>query len=345
MRPAPAAWLAAALAAPGTAAAADVSHQLFLGASFVIGFGDGVHPGVGLQVSEELLVGYDPGVVAGAWLEGRWVSKRGLSLDVGARAGLAIAETYSCGGLWRPVAGFSVDPAAHFGRGGPALRLGATFSGLSALTGGFSVNTRGDGWAQPSVHVGARGFLPAMCIVGRPLWDGEGRVMAAAAGPTAAAARVWLDRGREEHEAVGAFVRLAAELRALGAPPALIAAAKRAATEEIGHALASYALAAALGDHPVTFGPLRLPTRGIDDRGAAIARLAVEGLLDGVVGEGTAAARSEDGAGRGTPRERAIEEKIAIEERTHAAIGDRTIGWALREAPRQVRAALAAIAA
>lgn len=341
----PAGLLALALAAPEEAHAVDLANQVFLGASLVVDFGDGVHPGFALQLSDEVIAGYDPGVVSGAFLEGRWVAKRGASLDVGARFGFGVGERFGCGGSWAPIGAVTLDAAARLRRGGPGLRLGATGAGGYVGAASVSAFTRGDGWMDPSVTLGVRGFLPAMCVIGRPLRHGEGRVTVEATGPTAPDARRWLARGRDEHEAAGAFARLAAELRALGAPGRLIADAERAAGEEIGHAVASYALAAALGRGRVVAGPLRIPARALGRRDDAIARLAAEGLVDGVVNEGAMADAAEAAAHRGTPRERAIEEKIAVEERGHAAIGDRTIGWALREAPTATRRALRAVAA
>lgn len=340
------AWMTAALGAPGAAQAAEVNPQLFLGASLVIGFGDGVHPGVAVQTSNEWLIGDTAGLTAGPWVEARWVATRGFSVDVGTRIGAMLGDRSDCR-EWRPVGGFGLDTAAHFGRGGPAFRLGATGAGATIAAGGFSVLTDGDGWRDPSAHVGVRVPLVPQCfyVIGRPLRDGPGRAVATAFGPSGAPAQAWLARGREEHEAVGTFVRLAAELRALGAPAPLIAAAERAAAEEVGHALVSYALAAARGGGPVGVRPLTVPGRAIGSRTDAIARLAVEALLDGVVGEGHAADRSEAAAGAGAARERAAEEKIAVEERTHAAIGDATIAWALREAPAASRTALAAVEA
>lgn len=329
------AWLTAALGAPGAAGAAEIDPQVFLGASFVLGFGDGLHPGAAIQASNEWMVGAPQGITAGPWIEVRWLARRGFAFEAGTRLGAMVADRSDCD-EWRPVGGFGLDVGAHFGRGGPALRLGGTASGLTALAGGASALTDGHGWREPSVHVGARAPLLPQCwyVIGRPLRVGDDRLAACADG----APDPWLDRAREEHEAVAAFVRLAAELRALSAPPALVAAAERAAREEVGHALASYALAAARTGQPIIVRPLAIPARRLDRRDA-LGRLAIEALLDGVVGEGAAADRSEAAAG-GPARERAIEATIAVEERTHAAIGDRTLGWALREEPTTVRAAL-----
>ncbi len=77
-------------------------------------------------------------------------------------------------------------------------------------------------------------------------------------------AHVWASIGVNEHASIASFHRAAIELCALGAPAELIAAATRAAGDEVRHARAAFTLAshfvgARLGPAPL---PLPAPPRG-----------------------------------------------------------------------------------
>jgi len=96
----------------------------------------------------------------------------------------------------------------------------------------------------------------------------------------------WLAAARMEHASVAAFSATALRLLALGAPPALVADAHRAALDEIAHAELAFALASAYAGAPLSpagfaaampLGPMTL------------AELAIETYVDGCVGEAVAA--------------------------------------------------------
>lgn len=115
----------------------------------------------------------------------------------------------------------------------------------------------------------------------------------------------------EEHASIPAFAQLSLDLVALGAPPALIARAHRAALEEIEHARLCFSLASAYAGRPIGPGPL-----GSTDP----ARVLRESVRDGLIGEGLAAERARREV-FADPTVAAVFAKIAREETEHAALG------------------------
>jgi hypothetical protein len=170
------------------------------------------------------------------------------------------------------------------------------------------------------------GFVP-MIQEGRPLRDGgPARRCAAriAGGTPSAEADRWLDSGRDELEAVSAFLQLARELLAAGAPEALVARCLAAADDEAVHAALCFGRAAEISGGRVVARPLRPVRRGR----VSPARLAAESFWDGVVNEGRAAAQAADRALAATcPRDAAIHERIARDEAGHAALGAAIHAW------------------
>jgi hypothetical protein len=197
--------------------------------------------------------------------------------------------------------------------------------------------------ADPTISLGlAVPLLSASyAIDGRPLRDGDAGVRARA---DASGARV--EEGLDEHASVGAFLQLAAELRRLGAPRPLVGRALRAAVEEAEHAALCLGLAARELDRPVSVGALEVPVRAVTGRAQALERLAVESLMDGIVGEGEAAARAareaSDTRDEATARAKAA---IARDEAAHAALAGDVAAWCAREGGPRVRRALQAAAA
>ncbi|MCB9677340.1 MAG: ferritin-like domain-containing protein [Alphaproteobacteria bacterium] len=132
--------------------------------------------------------------------------------------------------------------------------------------------------------------------------------------------RGWAWDARMEHQAVAAFLELADHLGQHGAPADLVAACQSAADEEAGHATDSAALAG------IALGPLPESRRALPSR----RRMAWESFRHGVLGEGRAVAVARNRLrGPLTPPERALLERIAREERSHAHLSARVVAWAL----------------
>lgn len=154
----------------------------------------------------------------------------------------------------------------------------------------------------------------------------------------------WRENGRTEHASVAAFARLTLDLMALGAPPALVAAANRDALDEIRHAELCFSLARALDGGSEGPGPFPEAQRARTlppSRGRALAKLAVDSLVDGALHEGVSARiiaqlakRCEDAATR------ALLEELAADEGRHAAHGWDVVVWCVAEGGQPVVQAL-----
>lgn len=200
---------------------------------------------------------------------------------------------------------------------------------------------------------------------GRPAEDEAGRVVVAPVRPGRAWAEPlapssrglrreerarlterWLADAGAEHASIASFALLALELLALGAPPDLVSAASRAAVDEARHARLCFGLAAAYGGEPrepAELPPLRAPR-------ASFERVAVSSLVEGVYGEGLAAAllRARSRSAR-EPAVRRTLTTLARDEARHAKLAwdvlafciDRrpTCADAVAEAWRRARAA------
>jgi len=135
-----------------------------------------------------------------------------------------------------------------------------------------------------------------------------------------------------------AIERTAAELRALGAPDALVQWCLDAVEDERRHAAACLAVAERLDGRAVTLGAVDPGSpRDLD-----LAQLAVKTLLEGAMPETVAAAEAWLAAERCMdPEIRAVLETIAAEEQDHAELGWAIIGWARAMGGREVDEALA----
>jgi hypothetical protein len=155
-------------------------------------------------------------------------------------------------------------------------------------------------------------------------------------------ATLWLRDARAEHASIPAFEHLAMDLLVAGAPEPLVAAARRAALEEAGHAAICFAIASAYAGRELRassapFAPAWRPST--EPRRTQLRRLAVESLLDGCIGEASAA----EGARRGAchaldPAIRRALERIAREEAGHAQLARAIVDWTLGEDPTIARA-------
>ncbi|MCB9683746.1 MAG: hypothetical protein H6735_01735 [Alphaproteobacteria bacterium] len=181
-------------------------------------------------------------------------------------------------------------------------------------------------------------FPSSQCVIGRPARDEDGDRVAARAevlGPTGLAA-LWARDAADEGEAIAAFLALAAELAAAGAPRALVDGALRAARDEVLHS----AMAAVQAARHGSIGEITLPTPPA--RAPDLARLAVESYVDGVIGEGAAAAEAAEAARRTGDAHHA---RIAVDEARHAALGAAVVDWALEAGGERVHHALSAVLA
>lgn len=162
--------------------------------------------------------------------------------------------------------------------------------------------------------------------------------------PPAGLAQQWRENGKTEHASVAAFAGLTLDLIALGAPPSLIAAANQDALDEIRHAEICFSLARALDGECESPGPFPEAQRAKTlprSRTLALAKLAVDSLVDGALNEGVSAriiaslARRCEVSG---VRERLKE--IAADEGRHAAHGWTVVKWCLEQGGRPVADAL-----
>lgn len=153
--------------------------------------------------------------------------------------------------------------------------------------------------------------------------------------PCDALAMQWRENGRTEHASVAAFARLTLDLIALGAPPALVAAASRDALDEIRHAELCFSLARALDGRSESPGPFPAAQHAgglAESRTLALAQLAVSSLVDGALHEGISArviARLVKRCDQ--PAICLLLRELAADEGRHAAHGWDVVDWCLAE--------------
>ena len=131
-----------------------------------------------------------------------------------------------------------------------------------------------------------------------PDWATPEMALSAESAPTGLADQ-WRENGKTEHASVAAFARLTLDLMALGAPPALIASANRDALDEIRHTELCFSIARGLDGKSVSPGPFPQAQRVATlprSRTLALAKLAVDSLVDGALHEGCLRASSQAGA-------------------------------------------------
>lgn len=362
--------------APGVAHAADVGATVGPYISFV--FGDEI--GVGWGVETTILVA--PGSADDSCSDGLGDDDWGIGphIELGAVnvSYFRMVAAVAAGGALD-----DEESVALLGEAGVALHMTrepaeprpiiATEAGVHT---GFVVQSpqfvRGFARAEWLLHeysVGAAVGLPNLinrqteCTVGRPLRDAAGDVVggvdAHVAAPTtgagprtppaacddaAAIADAWAGDAQGEAASIPAFLQLAAELLAQGAPDALVARALDAAEDEVRHAAMCARQATRLGGRRVTpvvpASPLRPAIAG--DEG--LVRLATESWLDGCLSEGAAAARARWAAAHASDRaSAAVQRRIQRDEARHAALGWDVLRWAMRRGGAPVTDAVGAL--
>jgi rubrerythrin len=146
----------------------------------------------------------------------------------------------------------------------------------------------------------------------------------------------WPEMAESEAESVGAFLDLAARLEAVGADQELIDRCFAAADDERRHARLCDRHAGLFAPRPE---PAAEPDGVAAPRSLAIAQLAIESYVDGVVGEGMAAERIERWAGAASdPTTSRVLRSIARDERRHAQLAADIVSWCAAQHPRLVRA-------
>jgi hypothetical protein len=165
-----------------------------------------------------------------------------------------------------------------------------------------------------------------------------------AEGAPAGLADQWRENGKTEHASVAAFARLTLDLMALGAPPALVAAANRDALDEIRHAELCFSIARALDgrtESPAPFPEAQRVGTLPRSRTLALGKLAVDSLVDGALHEGVSARVIAKLSQRSAvPAIAAALKGIAADEGRHTAHGWAVVEWCLDEGGAPVAEAL-----
>jgi hypothetical protein len=136
------------------------------------------------------------------------------------------------------------------------------------------------------------------------------------------------------------------QVRACGAPPALVEAARAAAEDEVRHAVIAAGVTATLGGATVSIEPPALDRRPATAGAAGLHRLALESWVDGCLGEGTAAAcLTAEAEQARAPELRGAQRSIAADEARHAQLAWDVLGWTLSVGGAELKRALTGAAA
>jgi hypothetical protein len=240
----------------------------------------------------------------------------------------------------------SLSPIGGAWAAGPHLGVGPGGRGGGLLLGGFLPVAGDRGFAN--VQIAPLLFPSEVCLPsGRALRAGAGIALppalavAGCAPADGALASGWLDDARAELASVPAFLRLAAELRAAGAPAGLRARALEAASDEQGHAAAAFALAARWAGGAFAVAPLHAAARFDRPSPEAVTQLAFEAWQDGCLGEGTAALCARRGLASVRDAQAACAlARIAPDEARHAELSWDVLDWCWRAGGPAVREAI-----
>lgn len=349
------------LALGGAVDAEAATHQIVLGPALTVTFGappgsDAAPVGVGLALQAEYqrLAGATsvsttlaPAPSYGVYADLELQRMRYFVGGAGLRMGFGAAQVANAAHVVWGGGEFETGLAAS-SRGVVGVNLGLVATGLVANARlHATIPFVGEALRPTDLTVSVGASVPVIptiyAVPGRPLRIGG--VPAWVRPPDADGdALRWATAAQVEAASVPAFLRLAAQLRALGAPSDLVRAARAAAAEEVGHAWLCAAMAARAGLRgwhpsapPMAVGPLRADP-------ALLAQVAAESWVDGVRNEGRAAVDA-DAAAEATddPVERAVQSRIATEEAGHAALAARIVRWCRGQDRGGVDAALDAI--
>lgn len=166
-------------------------------------------------------------------------------------------------------------------------------------------------------------------------WCSRGELASLDAVTRDALAAAWRRDALMEHASIASFARFTLHMMALGAPPALVADAQRAALDEVDHARSCFDIAARIDGG--VLGPGALDVKGA--LGAmSVAEAVRAAVLEGCVGETCAAlvARSRRDAARDDAVRDALG-RIASDESEHAALAWRFVAWAIATGGEEAR--------
>ncbi|WP_437547212.1 hypothetical protein WME97_44625 [Sorangium sp. So ce367] len=364
--------VAALVSLPGQARA-DKPYALSGGVSLSLSFGQRLAFGVGADLRATALLDgsqageYSSGYMGfGPFVQATWLNFSAGRFAAGLHGGSDISDSLediaTCidGELgWTYRTPYSDElPAQH------GLHVGAMTALVSGVGLDFSVRAAIPLSDEPFVPEGTVGMglrvLPpfgvrTMPMVGRPLRTADGVVLPPALGlgpATSAPARLdratraalagaWLDSARAECGSIPAFLALARDLAAVGAPASLVARALAALGDEVRHTARCSEIASALAGWRLRPALLPPPAARDADRQAALVRMALEAWHDGCLGEGAAAARARRSlAGAKDAGVHAALGEIARDEALHAELGWRVLAYCLAEGGREVREAV-----
>lgn len=137
----------------------------------------------------------------------------------------------------------------------------------------------------------------------------------------------------EEHASVAAFARTVAQLLALGAPHALVAATVAAMTDEVEHARLAFALANAGGD-TIGPGPFVEALAPLAPVAQGLREAMIEDVVrGGCVGETMAVLEAHAWRERASGAARAFLDRVVADETRHAALAFETVAWLVASAP------------
>lgn len=199
----------------------------------------------------------------------------------------------------------------------------------------------GGGWGRP-LRIHGRQVHPELREGSD--WSRGARPSTAGLDPNTCRAleALWLHDAQKEHASVPAFARISWMLAAVGAPADLMEWAHRAAMEEIEHARQCFALAAGYGARQHSVEPMPdLLLGGLDLSSNPLITLAIESLSDGCQLEdfnADVAAACHDACQE--PATRAVLDRIAREERSHAEFSWALLAWLVERSPTTVRPAV-----
>lgn len=153
-------------------------------------------------------------------------------------------------------------------------------------------------------------------------------------------AAAWTERGLAEHASIASLGRFALDLLALDAPPELVAAAHRAASDEVRHARLCFGLASAYAGAAVGPGVFPFADRAValsPDLASFARRCALEGCVEETLGVVELAERL---AVTTDPAVATVLAALIRDERRHAELAWRALRWAVATGGDAVRDAL-----
>lgn len=248
----------------------------------------------------------------------------GVGLDLDARLGVHLAAVY--GTTVAYAAAQTYVPISNPVGAPPAQQRGSLIVGLSPWSWLESTTVEG----RP-LTIDGRMVHPEIIRHGTLGRSAEDRAVAAHFERSA----------RAEYSSVWSFLRLAAELDAVGAPAQLVAAALDAAEDEVRHAEACARAAGELALIPLP--PSAAQPRFLSRSPRALELLATEAYAEGALNEGAASLEAHFAAETAQDETKSMLAAIARDEAGHASLAWAVLTWVMDVAPDSARAAVASV--